>query len=421
MLLLYHVILTIIILISPAIIVFRILKNKEHGSRYKEKFGFSSKRRIGGKLIWFHGASVGEILSVIPLIEKLEKNKDIAQILITSNTLSSSKILSNLKLKKTIHQFFPIDTNIHSNKFLNYWKPTLALFIDSEIWPNMITNIKEKKIPLILINARITKKSFKKWINFPSFSKNLFEKFDISLTSNIESKKYLKLLGANKIKSLGNLKFSQTDKKNDQLDKNLKNFFTYKKTWCAASTHNLEETLCALAHKKLKITYKNLITIIIPRHVDRTKDIINEIQKLNLNVHTHSSKKKINNNTDIYLVDAYGKTTSFFKVCKTVFLGGSIIKHGGQNPLEAARYECKILHGSNIWNFKEIYALLNKYNVSVKTNNLNQIIKKVDESFRIDRNSKKMKFRIKNLGENILNLTLKEVNFLLTKNEIKKT
>tara|TARA_B100000787_G_scaffold169536_1_gene161023 strand:- start:3024 stop:4289 length:1266 start_codon:yes stop_codon:yes gene_type:complete len=421
MIIVYRLLINLILFFSPLIILIRLLKKKEHPYRFKEKFCFFSKKRLRGKLIWFHGASVGEILSVIPLIEKLEKNKNIAQILITSNTLSSSKILSNLKLKKTIHQFFPIDTNIHSSKFLKYWKPSLALFIDSEIWPNMLTNIKERNIPLILINARITKKSFKKWINFPSFSKNLFKKFDICLTSNIESKKYLRLLGANKIKSFGNLKFSQADKSNDLLDRNLKKFFTYKKTWCATSTHNLEENLCALAHKKLKITHKNLITIIIPRHVNRTKDIINEIQKLNLNVHTHSSKKKINNNTDIYLVDAYGKTKSFFKICKTVFLGGSIIKHGGQNPLEAARYDCRILHGSNIWNFKEIYALLNKYNVSVKTNNLTQIISRVDESFRNDTNSKKIKSRIKNLGDNILNLTLKEVNFLLTRNEIKKT
>ena len=145
MLFIYRIIINIIILISPIIILLRLLKKKEDPKRFKEKFCSFSKRRIKGKLIWFHGASVGEILSVIPLIEKLEKKKEIKQILITSNTLSSSKILSNLKLKKVIHQFFPIDTNYHTQKFLKYWKPSIAIFIDSEVWPNMIYNIKKKK------------------------------------------------------------------------------------------------------------------------------------------------------------------------------------------------------------------------------------------------------------------------------------
>ncbi len=144
------------------LIYFRSFLNKEDRIRFKEKIGFFSKKKLKGKLIWFHGASVGEILSVVPLIEKLENNREIKQILVTSNTLSSSKILSKLKLKKTIHQFFPIDTNYNTKKFLNYWKPSVAIFIDSEIWPNMINNIKKKSLSLILINARITKKSFKK-------------------------------------------------------------------------------------------------------------------------------------------------------------------------------------------------------------------------------------------------------------------
>ena len=192
----YRILANLILIISPLIILIRLLKKKEHPIRFKEKFGFYTKKKIAGKLIWFHGASVGEILSVVPLIEKLEKNKKIKQILVTSNTLTSSKILSELRLKKTIHQFFPIDTNYHSKKFLKYWKPSSAIFIDSEIWPNMITNIKKKNINLILLNARITKKSFLKWKKIISYAKTLFQKFDICLPASIESKKYLKLLEA---------------------------------------------------------------------------------------------------------------------------------------------------------------------------------------------------------------------------------
>ena len=176
MLFIYRIIINLITLISPIIIILRLLKKKEDPKRFKEKFCLFSKKKTKGKLIWFHGASVGEVLSVIPLIEKLEKKKEIKQILITSNTLSSSKIITNLNFKKVIHQFFPIDTNYHTQKFLKYWKPSIAIFIDSEIWPNMIYNIKKNNISLALINARITNKSFKKWKIFLATAKNIFQK-----------------------------------------------------------------------------------------------------------------------------------------------------------------------------------------------------------------------------------------------------
>ena len=161
MLLIYRILINLITLISPIIILIRLLKKKEHPIRFKEKFCFFSKKRGQGKLIWFHGASVGEILSIIPLIEKLEKNKNINKILITSSTLSSSNIFLKFKFKKTIHQFFPIDSNFYTKKFIEYWKPSLAIFIESEIWPNIILNLKNRSIPLILLNARISKKSYK--------------------------------------------------------------------------------------------------------------------------------------------------------------------------------------------------------------------------------------------------------------------
>ena len=158
MLFVYRVLINLVIVIAPLVILIRIIKKKEDKKRFKEKFCFFSHKRKKGKLIWFHGSSVGEILSIIPLLEKLENNSKIKTILITSSTLSSSKVLSRFKFKKIIHQFFPVDTNFLSKKFLDYWKPSLAIFIESEIWPNMIINIKKKSIPLSLLNARITKK-----------------------------------------------------------------------------------------------------------------------------------------------------------------------------------------------------------------------------------------------------------------------
>jgi len=415
MLLFYRVLINLIFFLSPIIIFIRLLQKKEDPVRFKEKLGFFPKKKLKGKLIWFHGASVGEILSVIPLIEKLEKNKQIRQILITSNTLSSSKILSKLKLKKTIHQFFPIDTSYNSNKFLDYWDPSIVIFIDSEIWPNMITNIKKKSISLILINARITKKSFKKWKFFSSSAKKLFQNFDTCLSSSLESKNYLKLLGAKKITFIGNLKFTQSEKNTDELNNNTKKFFLTKKIWCASSTHELEEKICANIHKKLKVKYKNLLTVIIPRHIHRTEKIIKEIKQLNLKIHLHDSKKKIDKKTDIYLVNSFGQTQSFFKECKIVFLGGSIIEHGGQNPLEAAKYGCQILHGTNVWNFKEIYNLLKAHKVSNKITTSNQLYYKVEQLLNGKINSKNLQLKIKILGNKILNLTLNEINFHVNK------
>ncbi len=409
----YKILTNLILFFSPIIILIRLFKKKEDPIRFKEKFGFYSKKRLKGKLIWFHGASVGEILSVVPLIEKLENNREIKQILVTSNTLSSSKILSKLKLKKTIHQFFPIDTNYNTKKFLNYWKPSIAILIDSEIWPNMITNIKKKSIYLVLMNARITNKSFKRWKKFSSYAKTLFQSFDMCLSSSLESKNYLKSLGAKRIKYIGNLKFTQSENNTDTLSKNIRKSFISKKIWCASSTHEIEEKICANIHKKLKTKYKNLLTIIIPRHVHRTKKIEQEIKKMGLKVHIHDSQKKIDNQTDIYLVNSFGQTKSFFKVCKTVFLGGSIIKHGGQNPLEAARYGCQILHGPNIWNFKEIYALLKVHKVSSNIINTNQLLNKVDQILSDKIDSKNLEIKIRNIGNKILHTTLNEINFYI--------
>ena len=410
MLFTYRVITNLIILFTPIIFLIRLLKKKEDPKRFKEKFCFFSKRRGKGKLIWFHGASVGEILSVVPLIQELEKDKSVNKILITSNTLSSLKVINTLSLKKTIHQFFPIDNLFFVKKFLKYWSPSVAIFIDSEIWPNMLTSIKQESISLILLNARINKRSFKKWARLGSSAKKLFNKFDLCLTSSNETKIHLKLLGAKNIKYIGNLKFTESESSETVLNKYSKKFFLSKKIWCASSTHKVEEKISAKVHLKLKKKYKNILTIIIPRHINRIPEIINELEELDLKIHLHSSRDKIKNNTDIYLVDAYGKTKMFFSICNIVFLGGSLIGHGGQNPLEAARYNCQILHGPNIWNFREIYNLLRRLKVSQKITNIRQIVKKISIILNNKKKNKDIQFKLNSLSKNILKLTLIEIN-----------
>ena len=409
----YRILINLIFFISPVIILIRLLKKKESLERFKEKLCFFSKKRASGKLIWFHGASVGEIQSIIPLIEKIGKNNRIKQILITTNTLSSSKVIGKLKIKKVVHQFFPIDTNFLTRKFINYWRPSSVFFIDSEIWPNMILNLKKKNIKINLINGRITKKTFKRWKSILKFSDYIFSKFNLCLASNAESKKYLQNLGVKKVKFIGNLKFSQSEQENIKIDDKFKKFISTKKVWCASSTHNSEELFCGLVHKKLKKKYKNLLTIIIPRHIERVNKIKNELKELHLKIHTHSSSKKIDKDTDIYIVNTYGKTKTFYNYCKNVFLGGSIINHGGQNPLEATRFGCNVFHGPNISNFKEIYYFLRINGISQKITNQKQMMNTLNSLFKKRIKSKKIQKKLNLVGKKILDLTFKEIELTI--------
>ena len=410
MLLLYRLLIYLVLIFSPLIILIRLIKKKEHFTRFKEKFTFFSKKRKGGNLIWFHGASVGELMSVIHLIEKLEKKKNVSQILVTTSTLSSAKIFNKFKFKKTIHQFFPIDTNYLSKKFLTYWRPSLVIFIDSEIWPNMLTNLKHKSIPHILLNARVTKKSFKRWKALGKFSENLFKSFNYTYPQNDETKNYLDFFHVKKIKKLGNLKFSESvfDSK-ELISLNLKKFLNDKKYWCAASTHEGEELIAAKVHQNLQKKFTNLITIIIPRNIQRTQKIINMISKLGLKTHLHSMNEKIPKETQVYIVDTYGETKAFFKICKIVFLGKSLTIQGGQNPLEPARYNCNIIHGPKVSNFTEIYNLLAKNKISFRVNNQIQLIKKINELLKKDIRSKYTGSKINIMGKKILKRTLFEL------------
>ena len=416
MLILYQAIVSLLLLVSPFIIIYRILKKKEDTLRFKEKFCLFTKKRGEGKLVWFHGASVGEIMSIIPLIRIYEKNKSIDQILVTSSTLSSSKIIRKFNFKKTVHQFYPIDHFYFTSKFLNYWKPNLAIFIESEIWPSMFRNLKKNNTKLLLLNARLTKRTFKRWMKLKGVSKKIFSEISIAYPQNQETKRFIKKISNTKIKSLGNLKFIEDDEKNiKKSQKKLISYFKNRNVWVASSTHQYEEMFCAKTHIELKKKYKNLITIIIPRHIHRSNKIVSEIQKLNLNVIKHSSKLKNLKKVDIYIVDTFGETKKFHKLSSTVFLGGSIVNRGGQNPLEAARYGAKIIHGKNIDNFKDIYKLLKTLKISKKISTPEQLASMI--TFKKNKN---IGVKIKNIGEKILKKTIKELNYQIN-NEFKKT
>ena len=412
----YQIVVSIIIFISPLILIYRLIKNKEDNKRFIEKFSFPTKKRIKGKLIWFHGASVGELLSVIPLIKHYDKKKSIDQILITSSTLSSSKVFRKFKFKKTIHQFYPIDHFYFTDKFLNYWMPDLAIYIESEIWPCMFKKLNERNINLILLNARFTKKTYDRWMKIKLFSKSIFEKITIAFPQNKETMALLKKINTTNVNFIGNLKFAENnDHSKNKLSNFLKIYLKSKKIWVASSTHKHEEIFCAKTHIELKKKIKNLLTIIIPRHTHRVDEIILELNKYNLKVARHSSRKQNLKKIDIYIVDTFGETQKFHKNASSVFLGGSIIKRGGQNPLEAARYGAKIFHGPNIDNFKDIYALLKDLDISKKISTPKQLA-----SYVVFKKNKILGHKIKKTGRKILNKTIRELDIFI-KNEYKKT
>jgi len=366
---LYNILANLAIVISPVIIVYRILRGKEDIKRVGEKFCIYSQKKTNKK-IWIHAASVGELMSIVPIIRSLEKNKKIKNILLSTSTTSSAKIFKKLKLKKTLHVYFPLDNKFIVKRFIKYWSPELAIFIDSEIWPNMFNNLHLNNIPIILMNARITKSSFNKWQTFPKFAKQIFGKISLALPQNLETLKYLKILNVKNIKIAGNLKYYGQKNNQDDAVKLLKNKFKNFKVWCAASTHNNEEILIGNLHKKLKKKERKLITMIIPRHINRTNKIINDLNNIDLNCVTHSSNQKLKQNTDIYLVDSYGESSRFYNLTNISFVGGSIINHGGQNPLEPATLGNYIINGPNVKNFKEIYAFLNNLKMSSSTSNI---------------------------------------------------
>ena len=276
----------------------------------------------------------------------------------------------------------------------------------------MFKKLEEQKISLILLNARITKKTFLRWFSLKNVSQKVFNKISIAYPQNLETKYFLKKLKVKKIKTIGNLKFAAQD--NEIMNK-LNFRFKSKKIWVASSTHSDEEIFCAKSHLQLKKRVKNLLTILIPRHIHRVQEIKSELERLKLNVTNHSSNTKNLKNIDIYIVDTFGETKKFHKVATSVFIGGSIINRGGQNPLEAARYGARILHGPNVDNFKDVYKSLSNLKISKKITTPRELASSI-----IFKRNKKLGDKIKKIGVKILKETINDLDKLI-KNEFKKT
>jgi 3-deoxy-D-manno-octulosonic-acid transferase len=385
---------------------FRIIKKKESPIRYREKLGITEKKRNDGYLIWFHCSSIGELKSIFPIIDYyLKKN----QILVTTSTLSSNEVFQKkyFNIRNITHQFAPIDSPQIVKKFFDKWKPNIIFFTESELWPNQIFYAKKKDIPIILLNARISPKSFIKWKLLQTTMSQILDCFKLILCQSNESKNYFTYFSNNNVEMFGNLKFIIEESSNikNEEDINVHNRIIF----IALSTHNTEEELCIKTHISLKVKYPNLLTLIIPRHINRINEIEKIIQKSKLEFLVQDSFSNVKNSTDILIINSYGVTQKFLKFSKFIFMGGSLINHGGQNPIEVAYNNSIIFHGPYIYNFTEIYDFLNKEKVAFEIKSdadlTNQLKEKIGKNENIN-----IKGKIVKIGRDIFATTINKLD-----------
>ncbi len=383
MILLYKVLSTFLYPFLVLMICLRRFTGKEDSSRFKEKI-FSSSFKIidkhNSKLLWFHAASIGEFRSIIPIIKQLNIQNENLKYLITTTTLSSGNLANQEfnNVDNVFHRYLPIDVPFLIEKFISKWKPDRIFLIDSEIWPNLLLKTKSHNIPVALINARLTAKSYNKWMKFPSIAKKIFGIFKLFICSNLETKKFLEGLDVQNIFFLGNIKFiGCIDEKNiKSLNENI---FLSRKFWFAASTHKEEEIFCLKTHLIVEQKFKDVITIIAPRHINRSRQIQILAEKMGLSTQILNQGEIILKDKQIIIINYFGSLNEIFKYSKSVFIGKSMIKRlekvGGQNPIEAAKLDCKIYHGPYVYNFKDIYKILEKDNISQVVNNHDELSK----------------------------------------------
>ena len=401
----------------------RRIKKKEDPFRYKEKIfskNFNINRKKDTKLIWFHAASVGEMNSIFPIINELNKNYNNFEFLVTTITYSAGNLMkSKFSINSNIHhRYFPFDINFLIKNFIKMWKPSAVFFVDSEIWPNLVINLHKSEIPFLIINARITNKTFKRWIIFKKTAKKIFSKFNLFLASNKETINYLKELGARNIVYNGNIKLlSEIDikkiyNKNEQTLLN-------NKFWLSASTHNGEEEFSLKTQLLLKKKFGKIFTLIAPRHIIRSKKIKKLCDSYNFKSQILNREDLIDNNCEIIIINSLGVLNEFYKYASGVFIGKSILKvlekDGGQNPIDAAKLNCKIYHGPYVYNFSEIYEILNNLKISKQINSPEELSAHLEEDIK---NPKKLmtdfNSPINDLSGETLKITMRNINkFLL--------
>jgi 3-deoxy-D-manno-octulosonic-acid transferase len=357
---------------------YRQYQGKEDASRRNERIGQSSVPRPSGTLLWVHAASVGESISALPLIDAiLAKHPDL-HILLTTGTVTSAEIMHQKLPERAIHQFVPMDSPIFVKRFLKHWRPDLAVFVESELWPNLIHHTHAQGCPVMIVNGRMSESSFHWWQRYLPLARDMFGQITKVLAQGEKDADRFRKLGAKDVTYVGNLKYESEPLAADSKEMNrLLTLIGERPVWLAASTHEGEEEQIADVHARVKEEFPELLTMIVPRHASRGDAIESALKKCDLAVARRSRDDDVTVGTDIYLADTMGELGLFYRLTHIVFIGGSLEEKGGQNPLEPARLHCAILCGPHMSNFMEITEKLKKHQACVQVEDAKQLAKQV--------------------------------------------
>jgi 3-deoxy-D-manno-octulosonic-acid transferase len=329
----------------------RLKRGKEDPVRFRERQGLPGKGRPPGPLVWIHAASVGEATAMLALIERLLRERPAIQILVTTGTVTSARLLENRLPPRAWHQFVPVDLPHWIGRFLDHWRPDLALWVESELWPNLILETHARGIPMVLLNARLSARSYMRWRWFPGLIRPVLGAFALCLAQDRVQGERLRRLGARSVAMAGDLKAAADALPVDWLQlKSLRQQIGRRPVWLAASTHVGEEEIAADAHRELALTRSDFLTMIVPRHPARGDAIARMLTDRGLRLARRRHGEPITGRTDIYLADTMGELGLFYAVAGIAFVGGSLVPKGGHNPFEAARLDCAVLHGPHISN-----------------------------------------------------------------------
>lgn len=333
----------------------RAASGREDPIRIGERLGVPSIQRPGGPLVWIHGASVGESLSALPLIARVRCDWPGTQVLVTTGTVTSARLMKDRLPDGVLHQYIPVDLPGAVRRFLDHWHPTLGLIIESELWPNLLSQAKARGTALVLVNGRMSATSYTGWRRVRPLAARLLNSFDLILTQSVEDRTRFANLGAQGARCQGNLKFAAAPLSADagQL-RGLQAALEGRPRWLAASTHPGEEEIIARVHGELAPKHAGLLTIIAPRHPARGRDIAARLRAAGHGVARRGAGDSPTETTDIYIADTIGELGLWYRLCEIVLVGGSLVPKGGQNVLEPARLGCAIVCGAHMSNFRRV-------------------------------------------------------------------
>jgi 3-deoxy-D-manno-octulosonic-acid transferase len=356
----------------------RLNAGREDPQRFRERFGDASATRPDGPLVWLHASSVGESLSMLSLIERLRRERPEVVILMTSGTVSSARILENRLPPGVIHQFVPVDRMSWVRRFLDHWQPDLVLWVESEFWPGVLSEVKRRAIPAMLMNARISARSWRGWRRAPWMIRRILQTFDLCMAQTELDAERLRDLGAVNIACPGNLKFAAEPLPADpDTLAALEAATAARPRWLAFSTHPGEEETIAAAHRILVRNLPDILTIIVPRHPARGPEIEKILAASGTPVSVRSRSQLLDKDIGFLLADTMGELGLFFRLTDIAFVGGSLVPHGGQNPIEPARLGCAIVHGPHMENFLAIEGELNTAGASSVATTAEEIAREV--------------------------------------------